>query len=93
MTARPGNEHALAEAARALVGAAEALPRLANVRVLRNLGRPADHVVVAAYEDAAGEPLAASAATAEAWARLADCCAAAPAPEPGALVVRFDGMA
>jgi heme-degrading monooxygenase HmoA len=93
--ALPGREQALAAEAGALVAAAEALPGLASLRVLRNLGRPAQHVIVAAYVDAGGDEsgasaLASAAPTREAWARLAACCAVKPAPEPGSLVVRFD---
>ncbi len=93
--ARPGREQALAAEAGALVAAAGALPRLASLRVLRNLGRPAQHVIVAAYVDARADAdeesaLATAAPTWEGWTRLVACCAAEPAPESGSLVVRFD---
>jgi quinol monooxygenase YgiN len=89
--ARPGREQGLAAAARALVAGAEALPALASLRVLRNLGRPAQHVIVTAYvEKGATAEVAAAEPTREAWAELVACCPAEPVAEPGSLVVRFD---
>ena len=86
--ARPGREGELAAAGRELAAAAGELAGLASLRVLRNLGRPARHVVAVA--SGGGVDVAEAGPTRAAWERLAGCLAAPPAWESGHLVVRWD---
>ena len=88
VSARPGSEGELAAASRDLATAADELPALASLRVLRNLGWPAQHVIVAAASDAVD--IASAEPTRAAWERLAACCTTPPDWESGYLVVRWD---
>ncbi|MCY4640705.1 MAG: hypothetical protein OXC94_10255 [Chloroflexi bacterium] len=86
--ARPGREGELAAAGRRLAAGAGGLAGLTSLRVLRNLGWPARHVVAVAASEAV--EVAEAGPTRTAWERLAACCTAPPEWESGHLVVRWD---
>ncbi len=89
--APPGGDRALSDAGRSLCAAAEGAPGVLSLCVLRNLGWPARHAIVAAYATAETSSLAEAAPTRAAWAQLVRCCATPPVMETGGLVVQHDG--